>query len=673
MMVKRVHLLVLLLIATLSGQTATVTVMSTAGKLSEMLTDHNVTDLVIRGTLDARDFKFISDELNNLQKLNLIDATIQAYKSSVDDGLYLGGYDYASNTLPYCALTGMITLQKLYLPNNLVAIDYGALAGCSALKTIYFPSTLEKIGDDAFNSCNTLSGVTISNSISHLGSKAFAHCANLAAVVITPDVPLEIGSEAFADCPVLTNVKIGPKVTSIGDGAFADCSSLKGLKILSSSQLESIGDKAFYNSGLEKIDFGTMPLVKHLGAWALARTNLSNVSLPSHVKSLDEGTLFYSKSLSRIELPRTLTYLPDYMLAGCDNVNSTSFMTQNMGNIGDYAIYNQSQHSSIDIPFRVYFIGTQAMAGMTGLKEITSKPLEVPELGDDVWAGIDKSKVTLYVNEQSLNKYKAAEQWMDFLVEKAHLRGDINCDGFVNTADAVAERRYLVEGYIEGIDVSLTDVNGDGEENVADIVSIYNIINGTEPFDAPTRHYFDDLIDGNGLKLGTYAVTLDILLENTRNYSAFQINFVTPDEMSIDNATLSERTIGHELYLKEESSCNYMIMGFSPAGDDIDGYEGVILTLNISSTRPITLNDKIQLNEINFVDIQEKVYRRHVRYLNLIGLTALEDITVDESEGPVDVYNTQGQLLRRGVERNQATQGLAPGIYIVGGKKEIVR
>ena len=673
MMVKKLHLLILLLTVMLPHQAAAVTVTSVAGKLADVVTNHDVTELVINGTLDARDFKFISDELTKIKSLNLSNATIKAYKSDVDDGLYLGGYSYADNTLPYCALTGIITLQTLYLPNNLVAIDYGALAGCSALQSISFPSSLETIGDDAFNSCNALSSVQITHFINRLGSKAFAHCAKLASVLINPSVPLEIGNEAFADCPLLSSVRIGPKVTSIGDGAFTACFALKDIVVWNGSQLASIGDEAFYNSGLKRINFDSMPLVKHLGAWALARTKLQNVSVPSQIKSLDQGTFFYSKSLSRIELPRTLSYLPDYMLAGCDNINGTSFMTQNLGSIGDYAIYNQSQHTSIGIPFRVYYIGTQAMAGMTGLQEITSEPLAVPELGDDVWAGINKSEVNLYVNEQSLNNYKAAEQWMDFIIGKAHLRGDINSDGFVNTADAVAECQYLVDGYTQGIDVGVTDVSGDGEENVADVVSIYNIINGTVPIDAPVRYYFDDLIDGNGVTAGLNAVKLGILLENTRNYTAFQLNIVTPQGVSINGVALADRDIGHEIYLKEESSNNYMVMGFSPAGDDIAGYEGAIFTLNISSSRPIGLNEKIQLNEINFVDSQENVYRRHARYLNIIGMTAVEDIDADVDAGLVDVYNTQGQLLRKGVERDQATQGLAPGIYIVGGKKEIVR
>lgn len=52
---------------------------------------------------------------------------------------------------------------------------------------------------------------------------------------------------------------------------------------------------------------------------------------------------------------------------------------------------------------------------------------------------------------------------------------------------------------------------------------------------------------------------------------------------------------------------------------------------------------------------------------------AIEIIDVDSLDGYVDVYNMQGKLLRHQVLRASATQGLPPGIYIVGHDKVIVR
>ena len=256
-----------------------------------------------------------------LKDLDLTNATIVEYYSTTDDGLITGSYHYAANTLPYAALMGMIKLKHVVLPSNIVAIDYAALAGCKRLQAISFPSTLQRIGDDAFNSCSELKSVSITGNISYLGEKAFAHCTYLASITINTSVPISIGNEAFADCVNLSSVTIGPKVNAIGDGAFSYCKMLRSINIMDGSQIESIGDKAFYESRIKELNFNKLPHLKHLGAWALAKTHLLEVELPAHVKQLDEGTFFYNNYLYKLELPRTLTYLPDYMLAGCDNIN----------------------------------------------------------------------------------------------------------------------------------------------------------------------------------------------------------------------------------------------------------------------------------------------------------------------------------------------------------------
>ena len=263
---------------------------------------------------------------------------------------------------------------------------------------------------------------------------------------------------------------------------------------------------------------------------------------------------------------------------------------------------------------------------------------------------------------------------MDFIIEYGRLGGDVNGDGFVNVDDAIAERRYLIDGVTDDINTNLTDVSRDGEVDVADIASIYNIINGNLPVNIPPyRTYFDDFVDGNGMSKSINKVTLDILLENVKSYTAFELGIVVPSHITIDGVELSDRCVGHELYFKQESSNIYSVMCFSPAGDEIEGSHGVLLSLDINSTKPITINDEIELQRIVFVDSQENVFRRYGRTLNILGITAVENIQVDDVNTPVDVYNTQGQLMRTGVPRNEATNGLPAGIYIVGGKKVIVR
>lgn len=58
--------------------------------------------------------------------------------------------------------------------------------------------------------------------------------------------------------------------------------------------------------------------------------------------------------------------------------------------------------------------------------------------------------------------------------------------------------------------------------------------------------------------------------------------------------------------------------------------------------------------------------------LMLDDSTGIEDIFAGEENGPVDVYNMQGVLLKSNVDPANATEGLAKGVYIIGGKKVAV-
>ena len=53
--------------------------------------------------------------------------------------------------------------------------------------------------------------------------------------------------------------------------------------------------------------------------------------------------------------------------------------------------------------------------------------------------------------------------------------------------------------------------------------------------------------------------------------------------------------------------------------------------------------------------------------------TAIESLTQDAKASIVNVYNMQGQLVKAQVDASRATQGLQPGIYLIAGKKVVVK
>lgn len=61
-------------------------------------------------------------------------------------------------------------------------------------------------------------------------------------------------------------------------------------------------------------------------------------------------------------------------------------------------------------------------------------------------------------------------------------------------------------------------------------------------------------------------------------------------------------------------------------------------------------------------------------YIQFIMVTGVETIVPEEvADKPVDVYSLTGAVLKHNVDRTSATDGLPSGLYIVGGKKVLVR
>lgn len=54
-------------------------------------------------------------------------------------------------------------------------------------------------------------------------------------------------------------------------------------------------------------------------------------------------------------------------------------------------------------------------------------------------------------------------------------------------------------------------------------------------------------------------------------------------------------------------------------------------------------------------------------------LTGIDDSLQKAADGPVTVYSLTGAVIRQGVARSEAATGLAPGFYIAGGKKILVK
>ncbi|MBF1404268.1 MAG: leucine-rich repeat protein [Prevotella histicola] len=101
-------------------------------------------------------------------------------------------------------------------------------------------------------------------------------------------------------------------------------------------------------------------------------------------------------------------------------------MPNSVTKIRDLAFAGCSALTSVTIPNSVTEIGDRAFSGCINITQISSEAVVPPICGPNVFADTNKSKCKLIVPKNSLDAYKQAYQWKDFLLIEGSTTGITN-------------------------------------------------------------------------------------------------------------------------------------------------------------------------------------------------------------------------------------------------------
>ena len=213
----------------------------------------------------------------------------------------IGGGKTIDGAFSYCT-----ALTSIEIPASVETIEKAAFRGCSSLSTVTFEkgSHLKTIGgrsghslgngfafyDGAFWKCTALTSIEIPASVETIEATAFKDCSSLVSVTFEKDSQLKsIGggykrSEtssfhygAFSDCTALTAIEIPANVETIETSAFWGCSSLATVTFEKGSQLKTIGGGGSYPYyegafcqlfNLMRVDMSECTQVEEIGEYA---------------------------------------------------------------------------------------------------------------------------------------------------------------------------------------------------------------------------------------------------------------------------------------------------------------------------------------------------------------------------------------------------------------------
>lgn len=362
--------------------------------------------VVLTGPVDGTRLHAIAMSGKEIETLDLSQAQIVECREA---RLPANRTAHGADRLPAYTLSGL-RARKVILPDGITAIEDGALMG-SEITDIEIPRTVTTIGDGAFAACTRLKRIVLPATVANPGSHLFAGCTALTeAEVHTRILP----SSTFAGCSALSSISIAEGLETIGDDCFAGCTALTDLSLPRS--LQSIGDRAFARTGLTTLDLGGHGSLTFIGTEACAHcAALTLVTLPARAK-LGQGVLFDTPALNAVTLPATLKTLPALTLKGATALTDAStLLPASLDSIGTLAMAGMTHANDIVLPTTLRHIDTEAFEDWTGLTRIDATRLrEVPTLGDDVWNGIDPSRVYLDTDLEVTALFMAAPQWRDF-------------------------------------------------------------------------------------------------------------------------------------------------------------------------------------------------------------------------------------------------------------------
>ena len=285
-------------------------------------------------------------------------------------------------------------------------------------------------------------------------------------VVVYPDhtyTVTGIDQHAFTNSQQLASVSMPNTITFIGQGAFSADTLLSSITIPSS--VDSIESYAFmYCTGLTSLAIPSS--VKTIGLHAFAGCNgVTSVTVDSENTTFD----------SRDNCNAIIETASNTLVAGFNNTVIPSSVTS-IGN-GAFAL---SSLTSIVIPESVTKIG-RAIIEFTEIRSMTCFAVTPPDIVCVFNEHEDHryDELTLYVPMESLEAYRAHEEWGKITHIVPFLGagpGDINGDGTLSVGDVTR----IIDMVLQGGDdqPAYGDVNGDGVVSVADVTLLISMVLG---------------------------------------------------------------------------------------------------------------------------------------------------------------------------------------------------
>lgn len=443
-----------------------VVINSTPGGLKNAITAANkdytkIKNLKITGEINAKDFEFMKDSMENLAAINLREVSIMAMGD---------GDDRKADEIPHDAFNNKKSLTSLVLPNKLKAIRTAAFSGCSFLTgSLLIPEGVTEIDKDAFYGCRSLNGtLSLPSTLKRIGDiigytgywdGPFRGCQFVCELVLPDNLEI-IGCGAFGDCPGLHgNIKLPSKLKYLGEGAFQADPNLTG-SINIPQGVTYIPENCFDGSGFD----GNLTLhdgITSIGSSAFAHCPLKGeLKLPKNLTTISENAFYGCDFSGELKIPTAVRAIGSHAFAYNWRLMGVLEFPEGLQSIGAGAFAKCSSIEGLIFPESLESIRYEASVNEDGgafqncfgVSSIVCKGDMPAYVQNGAFDGVAKDNFTLEVPESAIQQYQAASGWKDFKRIAAH--HELVCRPSVACALSTEHKQKLV-------------INAEGEWEVA--------------------------------------------------------------------------------------------------------------------------------------------------------------------------------------------------------------
>ena len=514
------------------------------------------------------------------------------------------------------------TWTKIVFPNAIdsgnestVEIASGAFASITSIKSVAIGTCVKSIGANAFTYCSNITSLDFLNGITKIDAQAFSYCTGLTKLVL-PESLAEIGTQAFIGCTGLTSVRLPNALQYIRQGAFSDCTGLT--KIVIPASVESI----------------------EIGAFSLC-TSLTDVYVL--------GTA--TKCANQAFQPTSMTYGYSYSGAGTGETVTLSDYTKT-GNTYTVLHYPEAAYETY-VNLYTRLIGTTEYANQTTYSKWNNK--WVYDADGNKWPVADYGYFNNYGDDYA--------GWWNFMLS-AKIKSTYKDERLIESKwysvcfPFDLDATQIGDAFGSATEVcEFSGANIEQDENSKN----YLILEFKTPVTTMTAHH--PYMIHPGIHNATYNTLVDVTIDTDTDNDNFATKLKAQSvQFTTDGVTytfIGNHTDGAKVpkysYYYYSGKATEWANGFYKAMRD-----DVVFTPHTAV---------VELDKDNGVSGAKMTYPAN-NFNSTTAIGTVQIVTPTEKTYAQKVYNIFGQVVRAG---STDLEGLPAGLYIVNGKKYMVR